>query len=655
MTSTAPSNMLDPAGHQPAWIDGCSPQPGQLARVHLRSTADIAAVEAWDPALLLPGASIYDCIRASALRSPDKPAIVHLKSAEASDVPTVISYRSLLASIEQAARLFRSIAGDTRSSVSIILPMLPEALIAAWGGATAGIANPINPYLETRQIASIMNAAKATVLVTTTGKYGAGAWDRLDAIKALVPTLKRVLIVGSDDAAHDFSAAIAAQPTGLDFAPPSDPFAEAVYLPTGGTTAAPKLVRMNHRGQLLAAWIMGALADPSSDGVVGHAMPNFHVGGGVILSLRAMLYGQTLLTLTTDGFRSPAVVRNFWDIARRHRVSSLIATPATAAAILALPPEVTSEGHCIKSFNAGGSTIPVELLRAFHARYGIWLRELWGMSEIQGAVSGHLDDGTQPVAGSVGRCLPWHPVHAIEVDASNQLVRICAPGERGVLAIGGPNVTPGYVDASLDGEFFVKGMPGSLRWANTGDLGTVDANGFIWLFGRAKDVIIRGGHNIDPMMIEEVLVCHPSVQIAAAVGRPDSAKGEMPIAYVQFKEGQSASRDELLALCKERVQERAAVPVDVIALPQIPMTAVGKINKPALRLITMRSVAVEEAEKILAGCGSCEVSVDESGKRPSVVIKARVPAARVEELDSKLRSRFRDYEFLTVIELQAAG
>lgn len=642
------------AAGQPLWIKGCSPKAGQLARVHLRSTADIAAVEAIAPELLLPGISIYDCIRASAARTPDKAAIIHLASADAADAPRVISYRELIDSIEKAARLFRAISGSERASVSIILPMLPEALIAAWGGATSGISNPINPYLETRQIASIMNAAKTTVLVTTTRQYGAGAWDRLDEIKSLVPTLKRVLIVNGDDTANDFAKAVAAQEPGLGFEPPSEPHAEAVYLPTGGTTAAPKLVRMTHRGQLLAAWIMGALADPSPEGVVGHAMPNFHVGGGVILSLRAILYGQTLLTLTTDGFRSQAVVRNFWDIARRHRVSSLIATPATAAAILALP-DSSSEGHCIKSFNAGGSTIPVELLRAFHARFGIWLRELWGMSEIQGAVSGHLDDGTEPVAGSVGRCLPWHPVMAIEVDADNNLVRICEPGERGVLVIGGPNVTPGYADPSLDDEFFVKGMPGTLRWANTGDLGTVDANGFIWLFGRAKDVIIRGGHNIDPKMIEEVLVCHPAVQIAAAVGRPDSSKGEMPIAYVQFKEGHSASREELLALCKDKVQERAAVPIDIIALAQIPMTAVGKINKPALRLLTMRQIASEESTKIIDGCGHCEVSIDETGKRPAVQIKVQVAADRLGDIESKLKHRFRDYEFLTVIEMTAAA
>ncbi len=156
-------------------------------------------------------------------------------------------------------------------------------------------------------------------------------------------------------------------------------------------------------------------------------------------------------------------------------------------------------------------------------------------------------------------------------------------------------------------------------------------------------------------MIEEVLVCHPAVQIAAAVGRPDSSKGEMPIAYVQFKEGHSASREELLALCKDKVQERAAVPIDIIALAQIPMTAVGKINKPALRLLTMRQIASEESTKIIDGCGHCEVSIDETGKRPAVQIKVQVAADRLGDIESKLKHRFRDYEFLTVIEMSAAA
>lgn len=623
-----------------------------IVRPRLRSREDIAAVERMSPDAVLPAATIYECIAAAARRNPDKAAISHLLSADPGIAPRNISYAELVEQIERAANVFRAAsAGARRSSVSIILPMLPEALIASWAGATAGIANPINPYLELRQVAAIMNAAETTVLVTTTSRHGSGAWDKLDQLLPLVPSLRRVLIVDSGDPANDFAMALAASHPGLAFAPVADPLAEAVYLPTGGTTAAPKLVRMNHRGQLLAAWIMGGLAGSEEDGVVGHAMPNFHVGGSVLLALRAVLFGQTLLTLTTDGFRNPGVVKNFWDIARQFRMSSLIATPATAAAILALP-NTDSAGHCIQSFNAGGSTIPVELLRAFHARFGIWLRELWGMSEIHGAVSGHPDDGTEPVAGSVGIHLPWHPVKAVEVDANNRFVRDCEPGERGVLAIGGPGVTPGYVDPRLDKDFFITGMPDGQRWANTGDLGTVDENGHIWMFGRAKDVIVRGGHNIDPKMIEEVLVCHPAVQVAAAIGRPDAAKGEMPIAYVQLKDGHSVSRDELLGLCRRDVQERAAVPVDVIVIEQMPMTAVGKINKPALRADAMRSTAEALSRQLIGGRGHCEVAVDESGLRPCVKLRVTADAELAEQLVAELNEAFKTYEFQISIDVR---
>ncbi|MGQ0620376.1 MAG: AMP-binding protein [Panacagrimonas sp.] len=634
------------------WLKDHEPRSGRLARPLLRSALAIAEVERVSPDAVLPGATIYACLRAAADSNPSKPAILHLLSADPTAAPLTLTYAQLLHQIERAATLFRRLAGEERSAVSIILPMLPEALVASWGAATAGIANPINPYLEIRQVAAIMNAARATVLVTTTRKYGPGAWDKLHELLGQVPTLIRVLYVDAPDSPDDFAGALANEGPGLGFEPGNDPHAEAVYLPTGGTTAAPKLVRMTHRGQLLAAWIMGGLAGSESDCVVGHAMPNFHVGGSVILSLRAILFGQTVLTLTTDGFRNPGVVKNFWDIARTYRMTSLISTPATAAAILALPPEVMSEGHCIRSFNAGGSTIPVELLRGFHERYGVWLRELWGMSEIHGAVSSHPGTDSEPMAGSVGVHLPWHPVKAIEVDAQNRFVRECAPGERGVLIIGGPGVTPGYVDSSLDAEFFVRDMPDGLRWANTGDLGTVDETGHIWMFGRAKDVIVRGGHNIDPRMIEEVLVCHPAVQIAAAIGKPDASKGEMPIAYVQLKQGQSVEPGELIALCKDKVQERAGVPVEIFVIPAMPMTAVGKINKPTLRVDATRRVATEVAGGIVGG--AVDVAVDESGRRPKVIIKAGVATDRIASVQSQLEVAFKTFEFLTEIRVKAA-
>ncbi|MDB6102208.1 MAG: AMP-dependent synthetase and ligase [Gammaproteobacteria bacterium] len=648
-----------PAGERPGdepnspWLPGGYPAPGRVARARIRNGGDIETIEAVTPADVLPSPTIYECIRAASRLNPLKTAVVHLRSADSEVPPRTLTYAQLLDSIERAASLFRDAAPTERSSVGIILPMVPEALIAAWAGATAGIANPINPYLQLDHVTSLLNASRVTVLVVGCAKHGRGAWERLTEIVERVPTLRRVLIVDSDDPATDFAMAIAARPPGLSFKPACEPDSEATYLATGGTTAAPKLVRMTHRGQLLMAWLIGAHAGAAQDDVIGHAMPNFHVGGANLLTLRAILYGQTVVTLTIDGFRNSAIVQRFWSTMRRYRVTSLIATPATAAAILAQP-EVDSTGHAIRIFNCGGSTIPVDVLRGFHERFGVWLREVWGMSEFHGMVSIHPDLGLEPMIGSVGRAVPWHRIKVVELDAENRFVRECAPGERGVLVVSGAALVPGYVDTRFDADFFVTGMPDGERWGNTGDLGTMDERGYVWIFGRAKDVIIRGGHNIDPKLIEDVLVHHPAVQIAAAIGRPDPAKGEMPIAYVQLKPDAGTTVEELLALCRAQVQERAAVPVEILIVPQIPVTAVGKINKPVLRAETMVRVAREQAAAVVGERGTLHAELDESGVRPRVRLEVSAATGDVSSLRNELQAAFCRYEFQTVIFVEAA-
>jgi fatty-acyl-CoA synthase len=321
---------------------------------------------------------LYGAIRSAASLEPEKIAIKHLLSVEATPAPRVILYRELVALLEQAANLFHqaSRSPSARSSVAVILPMVPEALVATWAAATAGIAVPINPFLEMDQLVSILKAAEVTVLVTASAKHGAGAWSRVDEIRARVPTLRAVYVVDADaddpgEAAHDFLRALATQPHGrLTFTPSSDPEADAFYLPTGGTTAAPKLVRMTHGGQLLNAWTVGALVGAARDEVVAHALPLFHVGGLVTIALRAMIYGQTLVTLTTAGFRNPGVIGSFWKVNAAHGVTNIVLTPTTAAAIVATG-EAMPATNKLTSFHCGGSTIPVEIVESFHDRFGI--------------------------------------------------------------------------------------------------------------------------------------------------------------------------------------------------------------------------------------------------------------------------------------------
>lgn len=628
------------------WLPGGEPGRSVISRANIRTRADIALIEQYSFDELLAADTIFQALENAAAIDPDKVAIKHLLTADLDQAPREITYREFIGGIKAAASLFQEISAGGRPAVGIILPMMPEALIAGWGASAVGVACQINPFLEMKYVVSILNSAGATVLITATDKYGPGAWSKLDEIVKQVPTLKRVLIVEGDDPSRDFGKALQAQAAkGAPFTPVTDPDAEATYLPTGGTTATPKLVPLTHRGQLVNAWIDGALGGSATANVVGHAMPNFHVGGLVVVALRTLIFGQTLLTLTTDGFRNPKVVSGFWDIARRHGMTSVLATPATAAALLAVP-NASHVGHTIHTFHAGASTIPVALAHAFHEKFGIWLRELWGMTEVQGAVTGHPND-VAPVIGSVGIQMPHQPVRAFIVDETNTFVRECAPGERGVLAISGPGVMKGYVNSELNASFHIKGVPDGKRWGNTGDLGMIDKEGYVWIFGRAKDVIIRGGHNIDANLIEEVLVRHPAVQLAAAIGLPDAAKGELPIAFVQLKQGVAASTGELMELCRKDVQERAAIPVKLTILDQMPMTAVGKIAKPVLRKQVTAEVATQVARDVL-GERPFEVSVDDARSR--LLATVRISGKPDAAIENRLKEAFKTYEFNTAIE-----
>ncbi len=170
-------------------------------------------------------------------------------------------------------------------------------------------------------------------------------------------------------------------------------------------------------------------------------------------------------------------------------------------------------------------------------------------------------------------------------------------GEVGTIVLRGPNVFAGYLVRGESGTECR--ADGKIRdgWLDTGDLGAVDDDGFIALAGRAKDLIIRGGHNIDPATIEDALLAHPAVEAAAAVGRPDVHAGEVPVAFVVLAEGAGVAVAELAAWAADRVPERAAAPRHVEIVDEIPHTAVGKPFKPELR----RRAAEQAAREALAG------------------------------------------------------
>jgi fatty-acyl-CoA synthase len=221
--------------------------------------------------------------------------------------------------------------------------------------------------------------------------------------------------------------------------------------------------------------------------------------------------------------------------------------------------------------------------------------------------------------------VPYSRVRIVKLDADDQLVCDCEPDEIGVVIMAGPGVFRGYLNDAHNRGAFIDG-----EWVNSGDLGRLDRDGFLWITGRAKDVVIRGGHNIDPGPIEDILFQHPAVGLAAVVGQPDAYAGELPVAYVQMKPGTIAAPGELEVWVRERTPERAAVPAQIIPIDSMPLTGVGKVFKPQLRWDAARRVFTEVLALLVERGIECKVEVGPHGTHGSVatVTLARVPEDR---------------------------
>jgi fatty-acyl-CoA synthase len=614
------------------WIE--PPRPGCLARARVASRTDIEAIERLDFHALLPAWTLLGALERTAATRPEKAAIVALDRDDPTRIARQINYAELIGALKGAANRLHAVSAGATPVVSILTPLLPEAFIALWAGATAGIANPINPFLRLDHVAGIMNAAGTTVLVCGNEAHGDGAWRLVEELRARVPSLRAVWVVGSSGA-DSFDRQVASA-TDLEFDASQDDTRTVALLHTGGTTAAPKLVRQTARGLLLSAWCSGAWQGSDADAVVANGMPMFHVSGHTVLGLSSMLFGQTMVLVSPDGYRSACVIARYWDLVDAHGVSISGSTPTTAAALLAVPGARRAPAKYVHF--AGGSTVPVQTAREFEDKFATPLYEVWGMTEVHGGLIWN-PVAAIPRLGSIGIPFPYHRARSLPVNARSADEPL-ALNSVGTLAVSGPCVTPGYLNPAQNRDLFLG--EGSERWLVTGDLATIDADGYVWLRGRSKDVIIRGGHNIDPLTIEAALVTHPAVLMAAAVGEPDRDKGELPVAYVQLRPGMSATEPDLLAHCRREISEAAATPQHVRVIEGMPLTAVGKIFKPALR----RDASERCIRRVMSQIGPCEgvtMNIAEHGAAFCVVLHSEQPNR--EELVTRIRCALEHYAF----------
>ena len=257
--------------------------------------------------------------------------------------------------------------------------------------------------------------------------------------------------------------------------------------------------------------------------------------------------------------------------------------------------------------------------------------EGYGLTEATCLVSINPPDGEKRV-GSIGIPFPYTDVRIID-PATGKDVETDAIGE---ICISNPGVYSGktYTEPEKNADLFYPGSVSETQYLRTGDLGRKDPDGYLWITGRAKDLIIRGGHNIDPAEIEEALAGHDAVAFAGAIGQPDQHAGEVPCAFVELVDGVTITEDELMAFAKEHIHERAAHPKHLEILPELPKTAVGKIFKPDLRKHAITRIY----NQALAKTGAEIKEVTEDKKRGLVAHVAKTGAVTDEDIGKALNA-----------------
>lgn len=605
--------------------------------ISISTLADKAQVEAEYPwADAQPSTTIYELLTRTKNAHGDRPAVTFTLTSDPRDAGETLTWRELHAKTTQAANLFRSLGVGENDVIAYVMPNASETVWAYLGGSVAGIVNPINPLLEPEQISSILNETKAKVVVTLKSFLKTDVAQKTAEAVAMAPGVTHVLEVDllrylsppkswiagllrpKNPVRHratvlNFNTELARQKAdGLTF---PDSFEDRVgaYFHTGGTTGMPKVAQHSYAGMIYNGWLGAELLFTHEDTLIC-PLPLFHVFACYPVLMSVLVSGGHVVFPTPQGYRGEGVFDNFWKLIERWNVTFMITVPTALSALMQRP--VDGDVSSLRVAISGSAPLPLELYTRFQKATGVNIAEGYGLTEATCLVSCNPVDGLQKV-GSVGIPLPHTNVRILHCAEDGSIMHDCATDEIGEICVANPGVSEGSTYTETGKNI---GLYADQIYLRTGDLGRIDDEGYLWITGRAKDLIIRSGHNIDPAMIEEALMGHPAVAMVGAIGQPDAYAGELPAAYVELVAGASATPEELIAFAAEIVTERAAHPKHVEVLVELPKTAVGKVFKPKLRKLAIKRVYDAALAKDGHAAEVAEVSED---KKRGLVARLR--------------------------------
>ena len=475
------------------------------------------------------------------------------------DEPWGITYQQLGECINRVAGSLRQQGVSKGDKVSILLPNIPEYAYIFLGVMKLGaVANPINIHLKAPELQFVLGHAESKVVVASPDFL-----PILQEVWQLWGKTLPVAVLGEDDGDLHFQQAPVSTPSPSTEISSED---EAELLYTTGTTGRPKGVLLTHSNLLSEAQfiVAGHRFTESDRGLC--LLPFFHINGQVVNLLSGLLSGGSIIL--PRRFSAGA----FWSILADCEATWFNAVPTIYSILLNRPKEEAEHLDLsrVQFGRSASAPLPVSVQKAFEEKFHIPIIETYGISETASQVTTNPREINERKLGSVGKA------QGCEVKIVNKEGQELPRGQEGEIVVRGRNVMKGYYkDPKATAEVLRDG------WFHSGDLGYQDDRGFVVITGRLKELIIRGGENIAPREIDDVLYDHPKIQDAATVGIPDSFYGEEVRSFVVLKPGQECSEEELMDYCRQRLADFKC-PKSISLLEEMPKSPGGKIVRREL-------------------------------------------------------------------------
>ncbi|MEV4420714.1 AMP-binding protein [Patulibacter sp. NPDC049589] len=522
-----------------------------LTQSHWRADTSVEVLET----------TVGGVLRRAAEEVPDRLALVDGQPDPAAR--RTWTYAELLAEGERTARALLRVF-EPGERLAIWAANCPEWVIVQYGAALAGLTLvTVNPALRKAEVNHVLAQSEAAGIVMAREYRGFDKDAAIAAIHDELPTLREIIPLS------DLEAFVAAgdDATPLPDVSPDDP-AQIQY--TSGTTGFPKAALLHHRGVVNASRFVAQRAGVE-DGVVWvNSMPMFHIGGGALTELGAYTHRGTYVLL--PGF-DPALQL---ELVETYGGTIMLAVPTMLIAMLDHPDARTRDLSTLQTVMSGAAVVPADLVRRAKSDLGCRFTIVFGQTEMHGVISQTaLTDSPEDQAETIGAPLPHAEVRVVDVGTGGTQP-VGVPGEicvRGYQTMLGYHGRPEDTAAAIDPD----------GWLHSGDLGAMDERGYLRITGRLKDVIIRGGENVYPREVEDVLFGHPGISQVTVLGLPDAHWGEVVAAVLRPAEGAGApDPDELRAWCRERLAS-FKVPSAWFAVDDLPVTPTGKVQKFVLQ------------------------------------------------------------------------